>query len=145
MDREWMSSSREETYRIAREVARCIEDGMLPPWVFLIGDIGSGKTTFVRGMLSLWGLEESVSSPTFSLIHRYEHPIHTIYHVDLYRLRSLEEVEEIGFYDLFQKDHIVLVEWPEMVENVFEPVHTRIHLWYGEEENRRRISLTTTA
>ncbi|MFN3660095.1 MAG: tRNA (adenosine(37)-N6)-threonylcarbamoyltransferase complex ATPase subunit type 1 TsaE [Brevinematales bacterium] len=143
MQREWFSSSVEETYQIAQEVGSFLEEGKISPWIFLKGDIGSGKTTFVRGLLSYWGITEGVCSPTFSLIHHYPHPERTIYHVDLYRLRSSEEGETIGLYELFQPGYIVLVEWPEIVEKDFSFPHTTIAFSYGEEENTRYIFLTS--
>lgn len=141
MRKEWVSSSVERTYEIAGEVATLIESETISPWIFLKGDIGSGKTTFVRGLLACWGITEGVSSPTFSLIHHYPHPEKTIYHVDLYRLRSAEEGETIGLYDLFQPHAIVLVEWPEILERDNTIPHTLLTFAYGEEENTRHILL----
>ncbi|MCX7881943.1 MAG: tRNA (adenosine(37)-N6)-threonylcarbamoyltransferase complex ATPase subunit type 1 TsaE [Brevinematales bacterium] len=145
MKKEWFSSSPEDTSNIALEVAVMIENKEISPWVFLKGDIGSGKTTFIRALLSFWGITEGVSSPTFSLIHHYPHPQKNIYHVDLYRLRSPEEVDTIGLYDLFHPENLVFVEWPEVIEDSLCFPHTRIQLFYTEEENSRRILLTSEA
>lgn len=141
MKKKWISHSVEDTYHIAREVAAMIENKKISPWIFLKGDIGSGKTTFVRGFLSFWDITEGISSPTFSIVHHYPHSQKSIYHIDLYRLHSQEEIEDIGLYDLFKKDTIVLIEWPEVIELSFFLPLTKITFSYGEKEHYRHILL----
>ncbi len=144
MMREWLSSSVEETHQIALEIARLIEAKTIPSWVLLKGDIGSGKTTLVRGLLSHWHLEELVSSPTFAIVHQYPHPTWTIYHVDLYRIHSAEELENLGLVELFEENALILIEWPDMLADELNFPHTLIELSYGYEENHRRIRLLVT-
>ena len=86
--------------------------------VALEGQMGAGKTTFVQQVLKSMGIEELDGSPTYSLINQYESPFYgTVYHLDLYRLNSLEEIFDIGIEELLYQKCICLIEWPEkMIE-----------------------------
>ena len=86
--------------------------------VALEGQMGAGKTTFVQQVLKAMGIEELDGSPTYSLINQYESPFYgTVYHLDLYRLNSLEEIFDIGIEELLYQKCICLIEWPEkMIE-----------------------------
>lgn len=86
--------------------------------VALEGQMGAGKTTFVQQVLKAMGVEELDGSPTYSLINQYESPFFgAVYHLDLYRLNSLEEIFDIGIEELLYQKCICLIEWPEkMIE-----------------------------
>jgi tRNA threonylcarbamoyladenosine biosynthesis protein TsaE len=86
--------------------------------VALEGQMGAGKTTVVQQVLKAMGIEELDGSPTYSLINQYESPFYgTVYHLDLYRLNSLEEIFDIGIEELLYQKCICLIEWPEkMIE-----------------------------
>ena len=86
--------------------------------VALEGQMGAGKTTFVQQVLKAMGIEELDGSPTYSLINQYESPFYgKVYHLDLYRLNSLEEIFDIGIEELLYQKCICLIEWPEkMIE-----------------------------
>lgn len=86
--------------------------------VVLEGQMGAGKTTFVQQVLKAMGIEELDGSPTYSLINQYESPFYgTVYHLDLFRLNSLEEIFDIGIEELLDQKCICLIEWPEkMIE-----------------------------
>ena len=100
--------SAEETIELGRRIAR-----ELPPRavVLLIGNLGAGKTTLAKGIISGLGAAspDDVSSPTFTLIHEYGR----VYHVDLYRLDRAEEVATLGLEEIFDRDAVVLIEWGE--------------------------------
>lgn len=101
--------SEEETIQFGRNVARTLRR---PATVLLIGNLGAGKTTLAKGIIEGLGAAtiDDVTSPTFTLIHEYSHDV---YHIDLYRLETAEEVRSLGLDELFDRDSIVLIEWGE--------------------------------
>ena len=82
--------------------------------VFLVGQLGAGKTSLVRGMLRAAGYEATVRSPTYSLVEEYRLPEKSVYHFDLYRLKDPEELEWMGMNDYLNDKALCLIEWPEM-------------------------------
>ena len=104
----------------------------------LSGDLGSGKTTFVKAFAVALGLEEEISSPTFSIVHEYGAVEKSIYHCDLYRMKNEAELFQIGFEEYLEKDAYVLIEWPEIALNLLPPVYVSI-LFEAENENKRKI------
>lgn len=102
-----------QTRRLAKEFAAKLRGNET---IFLIGELGSGKTTFVRNVLSTMNCRENVHSPTFTLLNIYN-CYSRIYHFDLYRLKSPNDLWEIGFYDYVQYPGIKFIEWPEIILN----------------------------
>lgn len=119
----------EETVELGRRFAR-----MLPrrAVVLLIGNLGAGKTTLAKGIVSGLGAAqpEEVSSPTFTLIHEYgsEADRNAIYHIDLYRLDRAADVATLGLDEIFDREAIVLLEWGERFPELLPENHIRIHL-----------------
>jgi tRNA threonylcarbamoyladenosine biosynthesis protein TsaE len=115
--------SPEETIELGRRIARDLPSRAV---VLLIGDLGAGKTTLAKGIVS--GLSaaapEEVSSPTFTLIHEYGR----VYHIDLYRLDRPEEVATLGLDEIFDRDAIVLIEWGERFPQLMPEKRVEIHL-----------------
>jgi len=131
-----------ELVTIAGSFARSLN---APAIVFLSGELGAGKSTFVRAMLRSLGITGPVKSPTFTLVERYEIAGNIIHHLDLYRLTDSEELEYLGFRDLSASSDILLIEWPEMAMDALpHPTH-RVQLAYtsGAETHslRRRIRI----
>lgn len=105
--------------------------------VLLIGDLGAGKTTLVKGIAEGLGAarEEEVSSPTFTLIHEYGNPV-KVYHIDLYRLDTEREVESLGLDELWAKDRLVLIEWGERFPRLMPLPRMEITITAQEDESR---------
>lgn len=97
-------------------------------WAFF-GELGAGKTTFIREMCSKLGVGENVSSPTFSLINEYTAENHSkIYHFDFYRIKSSQEAVEIGCVEYFESGSLCLIEWPEKILNLLPHPHLKIEI-----------------
>jgi tRNA threonylcarbamoyladenosine biosynthesis protein TsaE len=110
--REITTHSEEETVAFGRTLA----DVLAPPKLVLLrGDLGAGKTTLVKGIAAGFSAasEDDVTSPTFTLIHEYRGPAATLYHIDLYRVDTLRQLETLGLDDLFAEDAVLLIEWGE--------------------------------
>ena len=135
--REFETRSSDETQAVGREIA-----AMLPTQgvVLLIGDLGAGKTTLTKGIVEGRGAAhpDEVSSPTFTLIHEYGEPV-TIYHADLYRLDSAEQVRRLGLEELFDRPALLIVEWGERFPELFPQDRIEIRLNHAGEDDRRII------
>ena len=107
--------------------------------VYLQGELGAGKTTTVRSLLQALGVAGKVRSPTYTLIDSYVLPALTCVHIDLYRLQSLTEVEELGIRDLAGPASLMLIEWPEKGIGAIPPADLLLTLFYAGDG--RRVSL----
>jgi tRNA threonylcarbamoyladenosine biosynthesis protein TsaE len=109
--------------------------------VVLTGDLGAGKTTLTKGIAEGRGAAsaEDVGSPTFSLIHEYGDPV-SVYHIDLYRLDTIEEANRLGLDELFEKQALVLIEWGDKFPRLLPPCRMEIKITNGN-ENQRFIDL----
>lgn len=114
----YTSKSEKGTMAIAREFAKKVKEGDV---ICLYGNLGAGKTCFVRGFVKNFGLSgNEVSSPTFTIINEYEGII-PIYHFDCYRLEHVQEALEIGAEEYFSGDGVCIVEWPEKISDILPP------------------------
>jgi tRNA threonylcarbamoyladenosine biosynthesis protein TsaE len=126
--------SPEETMAAGRELAARLA---APALVMLIGDLGAGKTTFTKGIVEGLGVapKEEVLSPTFSLIHEYDGDP-KVYHIDLYRLDRVPELETLGLEDLWEQDAIVIIEWGEKFTQQLPGERIEIYLRYNDDDSR---------
>ncbi len=112
----------EATFQIGVFLA---ENASLPLFIALNGDLGTGKTALSQGIAHGLGIQESVVSPTFTLVNTYPSPRGTLYHLDIYRLGSLEDVYDLGLEDWFQEENsLFLVEWQNKFQNWLIPIPT---------------------
>lgn len=118
--------SARETELLGERMAAHLRPGDV---VALYGDLGAGKTHLVRGIARGLGVTgDVVSSPTFTLVHEYRGAACPVYHVDVYRLKTLDEFVDLGYEDLFAQDVLCLLEWPERVETLLPPEAVRLRL-----------------
>lgn len=133
-----ISNSEEETKLIGKKFASTLKKGDV---VVLTGDLGSGKTKFTEGVLQYFGLENEISSPTFTIVNEYVKGDTNIYHFDVYRLEDEDEFYAIGGEEYFDKG-ICLVEWGEMIKNVLPKKY--IHITFSrnlDDVNKRVINI----
>jgi tRNA threonylcarbamoyladenosine biosynthesis protein TsaE len=133
--REFETHSDEETRALGRRLAKMLPDRGV---VLLIGELGAGKTTIAKGIVEGRGIAsaDDVSSPTFTLIHEYGQPV-GIYHIDLYRLNTLDEARRLGLDDLFEQPVLILVEWGERFPELLPEERVEIRLTHKSEDVRR--------
>ncbi len=112
MKKEWGLENEKATLALGKKLSQ-----LVPPvsMIYLQGELGAGKTTFVRGFLSGFGFKGKVKSPTYTMLETYHVGDKYVYHADLYRLKSPAELNDLGFRDYFDLG-IFLVEWPELGE-----------------------------
>lgn len=107
-----------------QELAKAFANALKKPMIVLLkGDLGAGKTTFVKAVAKALACKDEVTSPTFALLNTYQAKDFPIYHFDMYRLESAEAARELGFDEFFDKtklDGVVFVEWPENVEGLIK-------------------------
>ncbi len=134
----YITNSEEETKEFAKEFAKKLKIGDV---VILSGDLGSGKTKFVEGVLSNFGLENEISSPTFTIVNEYKKDDINIYHFDVYRLEDSDEFYAIGGEEYFEKG-ICLIEWGEIIEDALPNKYIKINFKRNiEDDNKREINI----
>ena len=109
-----ISKSEADTIRLARDFARQLEAGSL---VALYGDLGAGKTQFVKGVCEAFEVEEVVNSPTFTIVNEYHGKL-PVFHIDLYRITNVDEIFGIGFDEYLESGGVCLVEWAERLDGI---------------------------
>jgi tRNA threonylcarbamoyladenosine biosynthesis protein TsaE len=136
----FLSKSVQETQDFGRKFAKNLRGGKV---FALNGDVGCGKTEFVRGVLAELNPEISVLSPTFSIVNSYETKNLTIHHFDFYRIKNIDELIEIGFYEYLNENSVVFVEWAQMFENVLGKNYETIS-FTTVSKNSRKIETSVT-
>lgn len=117
------SYSYNDTFKIGEEIGKNANPGSV---YTLIGDLGVGKTVFTQGVAKGLGIDEPVSSPTFTILQVYEEGRLPFYHFDVYRIGDVEEMEEIGYEDCFYGDGICFIEWANLIEELLPKTYTRV-------------------
>lgn len=92
------------------------------------GEMGAGKTTFIKAVCEELGVEDTVSSPTFSIVNEYAAKDKVIYHFDFYRIKILQEAYDIGYEEYFYSGNLCLIEWPEKVEELLPENYVKIEI-----------------
>lgn len=133
----YYSNSPEDTTGIAREFVKKLVPGDV---ICMRGDLGVGKTAFVQGLSKELGIEEYLSSPTFTIVNCYEGKM-PLYHFDVYRIADPDEMYEIGYEELVYGDGISVIEWAENIEEILPETRYEISIKkdYEKGENYREI------
>jgi tRNA threonylcarbamoyladenosine biosynthesis protein TsaE len=124
-----IATNKKQMFNIAKEYVTTLKAGTV---VFLHGNLGAGKTTFVKGVLRALGYDGNVKSPTYTLVESYELKDFNLYHFDLYRLADPEELEWVGVRDYFNDTSVCFVEWPEKGDGFLNKAGVNIHIKYLE-------------
>ena len=136
MDYKITSRSIEDTMELAENIESEKFPGMI---ICLDGELGSGKTVFVKGFAKSLGLEETITSPTFNIVKEYQSGEMPLYHMDVYRLENGDD--SIGFNDYFNSNGITIIEWSELIEDILP--EERLDITFKViDENMRIIKLT---
>lgn len=137
--RTYLSHSTQETEEIAAQFAKELSSGDV---IAYRGPMGAGKTAFTRGLCRGLGLGDHVSSPTFALVHQYGNGDHALYHFDMYRVETFDDLYSTGFFDYLDYGGILAIEWSENIESVL-PEHTiTVTLQKDDaDEDLRRITI----
>ena len=123
------TSSPEQTEELGAALARLLgEDPSLPTFLALYGDLGVGKTAFVRGFASVYAPTSRVKSPTFSLVNEYRGEKSSVFHFDMYRITDEDELYSIGFYDYLERNGVCLVEWSENIPFALPDRYLRVEI-----------------
>lgn len=113
----FISHSTEQTEQIAFEFAKKLKGGEI---VTLDGDLGAGKTAFVRGIAKAMEISDVVSSPTFTIVNEYRNGKIPLFHFDVYRIGSSDEMYDIGWDDYISQNAVIVVEWATIIQDIFE-------------------------
>lgn len=137
MERRIVTHSAQETEAAARTFAAQLRPGA---FLAMYGDLGAGKTCFIRGLAAGLGCADPVSSPTFAIVHDYRGP-KPLCHFDMYRIDA-DGLEDTGFYEYLDSGRIIACEWCENIEDAIPADAVWIHIEYGQAENERIITIS---
>ena len=131
----FISNSEQDTMNFAKKLASYLKKGDV---IVLSGELGCGKTKFTEGILKYFGLENEISSPTFTIVNEYHRDKNNIYHFDVYRLSDVEEFYAVGGEEYFTNG-ICILEWGEIVEEALPKDYLKLEFFKDKENDNKRI------
>ena len=134
----YLTNSPEETEALGEKLAGHLGPGTV---VAYTGDLGAGKTAFTRGLARGLGIQERVTSPTFTIVNESEGGRLPLFHFDMYRLSSSEELYDIGWEDYLARGGVCAVEWSEIVDDALEEDCVRVEIRRGDSDRQRCITI----
>ena len=138
MEGQFVSNSEEETEALGRRLGETLERGAV---VAFTGDLGAGKTAFTRGLAKGLDIPDRVTSPTFTIVNEYEGGRLPLFHFDMYRLSSADELFEIGWEDYLTRGGVCAVEWSENVKEALDRQTIWVEIRRGEGQDQRLIQI----
>ena len=136
---EIITNSPTETEAVGASLAAELKPGSV---IAFTGDLGAGKTAFTRGLARGLGVEERVTSPTFTIVNEYEGGRLPLFHFDMYRLGSSDELFDIGWEDYLSRGGVCAVEWSENIADALEEGTIRVDIRRGAHDDQRIITIT---
>ena len=141
----YITLSPEETEKIGAALAeQILSDTSIPKFVALFGDLGVGKTAFVRGFTSAIAPGARVKSPTFALVNEYRGQALSVFHFDMYRIEDEDELYSIGFYDYADRRGVCLTEWSENIEYALPEHYIRVEITKNDASNTDSRSIAVS-
>lgn len=134
----FVTNSEQETEELGARLAEKLTSGAV---VAFTGDLGAGKTAFTRGLARGLGVADRVTSPTFTIVNEYEEGRLPLFHFDLYRLGSSDELFDIGWEDYLARGGVCAVEWSENVADALEEGTVSVNICRGESDSQRVVSI----
>ena len=135
-----ISNSEDRTFDIGYKLGTLLQKGDI---VCLTGDLGAGKTTMTKAIAKGLNIDEYITSPTFTIVHEYEGR-EKLYHFDVYRVGSVEEMEDIGYEEYFYSEGVCVIEWANLIEEIIPEKHLWINIKYGL-NNERIMDMVSTS
>ena len=132
---EYFSSSPEETMEIAAEFAEKLKEGDV---IALDGDLGAGKTCFVKGIAASLGITDHITSPTFNIVKEYYGRL-KLYHFDVYRIDDIDELFQIGFEEYLNDSAVSIIEWAELIDEALPEIIIRVSISGSGYEKRHIV------
>lgn len=139
MAKEYLTNAEEETEALGCRLGQAVGPGAV---IAFTGDLGAGKTAFTRGLARGLEILDRVTSPTFTIVNEYEGGRLPLFHFDLYRLDSADELFDIGWEDYRVRDGVCAVEWSEHAGDMLDGDAIRVEIRQGEHDGQRRIRIT---
>lgn len=137
-----ISNSALDTEKIGKDLAKTLKGNEI---IALYGDLGVGKTAFTRGIADYFGVKDEASSPTFSIVNEYAADKFNLYHFDMYRIKTAEDLESTGFFE-YLGNNILVIEWSENIEDylpkdIIKVTIKKINSESDNNENKRIITI----